>query len=83
MAMGRGLRAFHVNPAQSGGVYSIILEQRGRNDVLLFENYAVASIGKAFFASFGKSSCRKERYFAENVQNWEKFGMILQILIII
>jgi hypothetical protein len=48
MAMGRGLRAFHPNPAlgQPVGGYSLVLEQRGRNDVLLFENYAVATLGK-------------------------------------
>ena len=47
MAMGRGLRAFHINPQTNPGVgYSVILEQRGRSDVLLFENYAIASLGK-------------------------------------
>lgn len=42
--MGRGFRAFHtLNPANPGG-YSIVLEQRGKNDVVLFENYAVATL---------------------------------------
>ena len=48
--MGRGFRAFHTNnnPANPGG-YSIVLEQRGKNDVVLFENYAVATLGKSIY----------------------------------
>ena len=46
MAMGRGLRAFHLHPSQPGAGHSIILEQRGRNDLLIFENYAVATLGE-------------------------------------
>lgn len=50
MAMGRGLRAFHINQAgTTNQPYSVILEQRGRNDVLLFENYTVASLGRLHF----------------------------------
>ena len=50
MAMGRGFRAFHTNnnPANPGG-YSIVLEQRGKNDVVLFENYALATLGKSIY----------------------------------
>ena len=48
MAMGRGFRAFHTqNPTNPGG-YSIVLEQRGKNDVVLFENYAVATMSKFY-----------------------------------
>ena len=49
MAMGRGFRAFHTNdknPSSNPGGYSVVLEQRGRNDVVLFENYAVATMSK-------------------------------------
>ena len=47
MAMGRGLRAFQINPghAQSSG-YSVLLEQRGKNEVLMFENYSIATLGE-------------------------------------
>ena len=49
MAMGRGFRAFHtLNPTNPGG-YSIVLEQRGKHDVVLFENYAVATLSKFYF----------------------------------
>ena len=49
MAMGRGFRAFHTNdknPSSNPGGYSVVLEQRGKNDVVLFENYAVATMSK-------------------------------------
>ena len=47
MAMGRGLRAFQINPGhgQSSG-YSVLLEQRGKNEVLMFENYSIATLGE-------------------------------------
>ena len=45
MAMGRGFRAFHTNTGNPGG-YSVVLEQRGKSDVVLFENYAVATMSK-------------------------------------
>ena len=49
MAMGRGFRAFHtLNPTNPGG-YSLVLEQRGKHDVVLFENYAVATLSKFYF----------------------------------
>ena len=45
--MGRGLRAFQINPGhgQSSG-YSVLLEQRGKNEVLMFENYSIATLGE-------------------------------------
>ena len=52
--MGRGLRAFHNTPVQPGGLYSVVLEQRGHGEALLFENYAVGSLGKAKFFKFAK-----------------------------
>lgn len=49
MAMGRGFRVYHnlqnVTPTQP---YSLVLEQRGKNEVLLLENYAVVSLCKYF-----------------------------------
>ena len=51
--MGRGFRAFHTqNPTNPGG-YSIVLEQRGKNDVVLFENYAVATMSKFYLVIIG------------------------------
>ena len=50
MAMGRGLRVFHPNPALANPEvqrpYSLVMEQRGRQEVLLLENYAVTTMGK-------------------------------------
>ena len=53
MAMGRGLRAFQINPGhgQSSG-YSVLLEQRGKNEVLMFENYSIASLGEWILTNF-------------------------------
>ena len=53
MAMGRGLRAFQINPGhgQSSG-YSVLLEQRGKNEVLMFENYSIATLGECVLTNF-------------------------------
>ena len=53
MAMGRGLRAFQINPGhgQSSG-YSVLLEQRGKNEVLMFENYSIATLGECILTKF-------------------------------
>ena len=46
MAMGRPLRVYHnlpnVGPTQP---YSLIVEQRNRNEILLVENYAIVPLG--------------------------------------
>ena len=51
MAMGRNLRAYHnLAPGSAatttGGPYSLILEQRGKNEILLVENYAIVPLGE-------------------------------------
>ncbi len=56
--MGRNLRVYHnlqpQNPSVGGGQaaaaagrrpYSLIMEQRGRSEVLVVENYAIVAIG--------------------------------------
>jgi len=60
MAMGRGFKVYHnLNPGGQLGIgpsgeelpYSIVLEQRGKSDVLLMEcihdNYVVVTLGKS------------------------------------
>lgn len=48
MAMGRNLRVFHnlpnCGPTQP---YSLIVEQRGRDEILLVENYAIVPLSKS------------------------------------
>ena len=52
MAMGRNLRVYHnLSPGSgssttTGGPYSLIMEQRGKNEILLVENYAIVPLGK-------------------------------------
>ena len=51
MAMGRGCKVFHniLGPKGQlveGQAYSLVMEQRNKNEVLMFENYAIASIRK-------------------------------------
>ena len=56
MAMGRGFRAFQINPGiNANKENSIILEQRGKNEVILFENYALASLATQEFESMRKN----------------------------
>ena len=49
MAMGRNLRVMHnvlgANQAPQGP-YSLVLERRAANEVLLVENFAIAALGK-------------------------------------
>ena len=51
MAMGRGCKVFHniLGPKgqlAEGQPYSLVMEQRNKNEVLLFENYAIVSLRK-------------------------------------
>ena len=55
MAMGRNLRVYHnvLSAAQGGGgapsaprPYSLVLEQRGKGEILLVENYAIVALGE-------------------------------------
>ena len=51
MAMGRGCKVFHniLGPRGQlveGQAYSLVMEQRNKNEVLMFENYAIASMRK-------------------------------------
>ena len=51
MAMGRGCKVFHniLGPKGQlveGQAYSLVMEQRNKNEVLMFENYAIASMRK-------------------------------------
>jgi hypothetical protein len=51
MAMGRGCKVFHniLGPKGQlveGQPYSLVMEQRNKNEVLLFENYAIVSLRK-------------------------------------
>lgn len=56
--MGRGLRVFHnVLPGSQpnqGQSYSLVLEQRGKQEVLLLENYAIVSIGNQEYEGMKK-----------------------------
>ena len=52
MAMGRGCKVFHniLGPKgqlADGQPYALIMEQRNKNEVLLFENYAIVSLRKS------------------------------------
>jgi len=49
--MGRGCKVFHniLGPKGQlveGQSYSLVMEQRNKNEVLMFENYAIASMRK-------------------------------------
>ena len=51
MAMGRGCKVFHniLGPKGQlveGQAYSLVMEHRNKNEVLMFENYAIASMRK-------------------------------------
>ena len=49
--MGRGCKVFHniLGPKGQlveGQAYSLVMEQRNKNEVLMFENYAIAAMRK-------------------------------------
>ena len=47
--MGKSYKVWH----KSNGPYSVLLEQRNRDEVLLFESLVVASLGKTVSLDFG------------------------------
>lgn len=58
MAMGRGCRILHnLGPGgqplgPEGTPYSIAMEQRGKNEVLIFENYAMVALREYPYSLF-------------------------------
>lgn len=47
MAMGRPLRVYHNLPqmANHTAAYSLVMEQKNRDEILLVENYAIVALG--------------------------------------